>query len=346
MGQQAIQPRDLEILRALVRLRYLTSREINSAFFTSNDVGVRRVRALSRMDLIRPHTKGVPTCFHYTAWRLTAEGLAVVQKEFPHEPIADGLLELLSEGTLGNVHHREALSRVYLDFIRGPSLPPGEPDQAGVRARVATMRQRADAITWEPDGAVTLRNEGDDGGVRRIVPDATLAARARPVRIFLELDRSTKTLPRIEDCFDRYRRFLAASYETVYPDGKTPWVLFVVQSHARLAGVRDLAERVLGNGAPWEVRVIEDAPALLVDLLVGQPALGLAAPAASEAVLSGATALPRVAKRLYRWGRQLFAHINETGAADHLSQDLLAEGEQHLLALFEELQKDKASHAG
>jgi len=352
MAQQAIQPRDVEILRTLVRLRYLTSREIVAAFFTSNDVGTRRVRALSKMDLIRPHTNGVPTRFQYSAWRVTAEGLALVQKEFPQEPVPDGLLERLTEGSLTNVHHREALSRVYLEFLtRTSEQAPAEPDVAAVRARVTAIRARASSVLWEPDGAVILRQELLGGKVQQIVPDATMTSLAEPVRVFLELDRSTKTLPRIEECFERYKRFARGSYDATYPDTKAPWVVFVVPSRARRASVAEVARRVLDDAIAWRVKVSGETTPLLERLLLGTTeAEEAAAPEAQALPEPGAASTPPtsppLAKRLYRWGRQLYAHLNQHGLAAQLPGEFLAEGEQHLLALYEEIQKAKANHAG
>ena len=49
--------RDLEILRALLRVRSLTGRQLNAAFFTCPRVGRRRIHRLSEYDLIRPHAK-------------------------------------------------------------------------------------------------------------------------------------------------------------------------------------------------------------------------------------------------------------------------------------------------
>ncbi len=60
-----LEMRDLEILRALLRVRYLTTRQINGAFFSCPRVGRRRIHRLSDYDLIRPHAKGLPPVLRY-----------------------------------------------------------------------------------------------------------------------------------------------------------------------------------------------------------------------------------------------------------------------------------------
>ena len=52
-----LQRRDLEILRTLGRTRYLTTKEIVAGFFATPQVGRRRVRRLSALDLIAAHRK-------------------------------------------------------------------------------------------------------------------------------------------------------------------------------------------------------------------------------------------------------------------------------------------------
>src|SRR5215475_13826852 len=105
MAHVKLETRDVEILRALLRVRYLTSRQLNAAFFSCPRVGRRRIQRLSEHDLIRPHTKGLPPELRYTAWRLTARGLDAVVHEFPDEPVPDGLLDRVASGSLHYAHH-------------------------------------------------------------------------------------------------------------------------------------------------------------------------------------------------------------------------------------------------
>jgi hypothetical protein len=87
---RGLELRDVEILRALLRVRYLTTRQIKAAFFSCPRVGRRRVHRLSEYDLIRPHTKGLPEVLRYTAWRLTGRGLEVVAAAFPDGAVGGG----------------------------------------------------------------------------------------------------------------------------------------------------------------------------------------------------------------------------------------------------------------
>ena len=54
----ALELRDLEILRALVRVRYLTTRQLHGPFFGHLRVLRRRMQALSERGLIRRHERG------------------------------------------------------------------------------------------------------------------------------------------------------------------------------------------------------------------------------------------------------------------------------------------------
>src|SRR5262249_1692286 len=99
--------RDLEILRTLARLRYVTGRQLRARFFSYDDFGRKRLKKLSSQDFIRPHTKGLPAQCGYSAWRLTPRGVELVAREFPDERLPDGIVERLAEGSLLNLEHRE-----------------------------------------------------------------------------------------------------------------------------------------------------------------------------------------------------------------------------------------------
>jgi hypothetical protein len=197
--------RDQEVLRTLCRVQFLTTREIGGAFFASARVARRRLHKLSEWDYIKPHTKGIPPRSCYSAWRLTTRGVEAVETAFPNERIPDGLVERLSEQSLYNLEHREAIARIYLDLItKGyPSEAEGTP-HATCRKRAAELRARAELIEWRPDGDVTLAYVI---GKKRhqVIPDATVVSRQRKVRIFIEVDRSTKALSRIKENLKTYR---------------------------------------------------------------------------------------------------------------------------------------------
>src|SRR5437867_3319057 len=101
MGQ--LQTRDLEILRTLARLHFVTSGELNSTFFSSEKAGWRRLRRMAQLDLIKRHVQGVPERLHYCAWRLTGRGIARLLDEFPREPLLEGLDERLRSQSLADV---------------------------------------------------------------------------------------------------------------------------------------------------------------------------------------------------------------------------------------------------
>jgi len=53
-----MQTRDLEILRTLGRLYFVTSAEINGTFFNSEKAGWRRLKMLADRNYIKRHTAG------------------------------------------------------------------------------------------------------------------------------------------------------------------------------------------------------------------------------------------------------------------------------------------------
>src|SRR5262249_41093757 len=216
--------RDLEILRTLLRVRYLTTRSINSTFFSCPRVGRRRIHRLSEYDLIRPHTKGLPPELKYTAWRLTSRGLDAVAHEFPDEPIPDGLIDRVSTGSLHHALHREALADLSLALVVPDRAQLPEHDLKAHRRWVADMRRRANAITWSPDGDVVM-SVSILGHRTDVIPDAVVRATAGGRRVFVELDRSTKDLGRIRECLERYAR--ALRHTDLGGDNVT--VLFVVR---------------------------------------------------------------------------------------------------------------------
>jgi hypothetical protein len=180
MIRRSLQRRDLEILRTIGRLRYVTTQDIVATFFATAHLGRRRLRHLSGLDLIATHRKGVPVRLPLYAWRLTARGLDAVSEAFPDELFPDGLAEHLADGNLHNLDHRDALSRLYLALLAGGTGPmPDDGDIASVQAVVDGLRARGTQFWWQPDGDVVLgfQRLGADA---QIVPDATLSGRHRP----------------------------------------------------------------------------------------------------------------------------------------------------------------------
>lgn len=314
--------RDLEILRALLRVRYLTTRSINGAFFSCPRVGRRRVHRLSEYDLIRPHTKGLSPELKYTAWRLTHRGLDAVAHEFPDEPVRDGFIDRASNGSLHHAQHREALSDLYLSVTVPDLTSVKERDLQAHRRWVAEMRSRAGSITWAPDGDVIL--SVDTLGQRTdVVPDAVVRSAARGWRVFVELDRSTKDLGRITDCLRRYQVVL----RDLDLGGDAPCILFVVRSTARKVHIEELAQTSFLDGLP--LIVLESKPAaewLRAELLA------LATPPRPTREQTLWTA----ARRAYSWMMKLRGVMDANGMQKTLVDSqpaLMDEGYERLVAL-------------
>ena len=312
--------RDLEILRALLRVRYLTTRQITWAFFTCPRVGRRRVHRLSEYDLIRPHAKGLPEALRYTAWRLTARGLDAVAHEFPDEPVPDGLIDRVATGSLHHALHREALAELYLGLAIPPRTELADSDLAAHRRWVGEMRARAGSITWQPDGDVVL-SVSQLGQRVDVVPDAVVRSRAQ-WRVFIELDRSTKDLGRIREGLERYQSVLR------HHDfgGDAPCVLFVVRSAARKANIQKLTA-----GLPLVVVEHSQAVAWLREQLLA------ILPAAST---TDRTPMHTAAHRAYSWMVKLDRVLRMNGMHAALSEaepDLMKQGVERMTALYHRL---------
>lgn len=338
MRRRDLQVRDLEIVRTLGRLRYMTTREINSVFFGTERNGRRRLKILRDLDLIRPHVRGIPPRVLYSAWRLTVAGVRLIAEAFPDEPVVDGLAERIAAGHLGQVDHREAVSRVYLELLAGNRDEVDETDLASVRARAVWIRDRASQVWWQADGDVILpvRSLGE---AKQLVPDATLCGRHRSGRVFVEVDRSTYALSRLAATFDRYRVFFRDGYSGAFPDRRTPVLLFVVRSKGRQRSVYELAARHLGDVVPWGVLLEGQTTAFLEERLFDTSQM---APSAVRTPVSGEDApLRAVAKDLYRWVRAFQEELRVEG------RELPADGRSLLRRLYEELQTrgGEADHA-
>jgi hypothetical protein len=332
MGRFELEQRDYEILRTLARVHFLTSAEINEAFFSSEFAGYRRLRKLAQLNLVRRHTNGAPPRSNYCAWRLTSAGIAAVLREFPEEIIREGLDDRLARQSLRDLEHREAASRQYLDLIRGPVEQRAiGPSCAEVRAWTAQVRKRADRFRWLADGEVRLTfpkwHDRQD-----VVPDAT--ASTDGFRFFIEVDRSTKSLPRIEDNLNGYRSYLRDN-----PSNKETWVIYVVHSEARAKNITKLARNALGDAVRWRVLLIGDQARawLAVPLLGEEPVeeVPRAPKVPLDAVLRGhVTALMRSTSDLLK------AEPDAFEAFTHLHPDIIRLWKESLRAVYDLLHAD------
>ncbi len=331
-AQMKLEPRDLEILRALLRVRYLTTRQMNGAFFSCPRVGRRRIHRLSEYDLIRPHTKGLREVLRYTAWRLTQRGVDAVAHAFPDEPVPDALIDRVTSGSLHHAFHREALADLYLGLTVPDHSHLAEHDLGAHRRWVADMRARADSIAWQPDGdvvlSVTTLGERTD-----VVPDAVVRSSGRKRRVFIELDRSTKDLGRIRQCLFRYDAVLRGTDL----GGDAAVLLFVVRSAARKEHIQGLAHRL-----PLVVLRDVEAVEWLREQVLGIPPDGRHA--------SEDNSIRTTARHAYVWLRRLDGVLRANGMHDTLSQAepaLMKEGQERLLALYRTLKalEDKRAQA-
>ncbi len=277
MASFQLEPRELEILRTLARLHFMTAWEIAEVFFSQECTVKARLRRLASRGLIRRHALGVPASFRYSAWRLSATGIKAVLDEFPDEAIAADLDERLARKGLVHLEHRRSISRVYLDLLRGGAGELLEDSSTcTVAGWIDMLRKRAAQVRWQADGEVVIQFEDASGRVQ-LVPDATVVSPAKRVRLFIELDRSNKGLSRIEEHLGRYASFLRTEYSRHYRDCLTPWVVFVVKSEGRRQGIARLMERILGRAGQCLVGDQDATPWLSSVLLRDEDAEWMAA---------------------------------------------------------------------
>jgi hypothetical protein len=318
----------------------VTTNEIVVTFFATPHLGRRRLRRLSGLDLIATHRKGVPDRLPHYAWRLTSRGLDVVAEAFPDEPFPDGLAERLADASLRNLDHHAAVSRLYLGLIAAGAGPmPDDADLSSVRTVVEGLRARATQVWWQPDGDVVLRFERL-GQEARVIPDATVCGRHKTVRIFVELDRSTRALGRIAENLERYAWFLRHDHARLFADGRVPSVLYVVRSAGRRAGISEHAERILGNDVCWAVLEEKAAIDWLEGALVDRARDAAVLPPPATAPGDAHGGLAEAAKAVYVWAR---SYAEELRARGH---ELPEAGRDALLEMYRQLKARRQREAG
>jgi hypothetical protein len=235
-------------------------------------------------------------------------GLQVLDREFPTEAWRAESVDRAAENSLHAIEHREQLSRVYLDLVTAGRFSAAVPETS--REDVAHMRQRANQFTWQPDGDVVLLFT-DCGENIRIVPDAVVTSIKRQIRLFVECDRSTKTLKRIRDDLKSYDQYYKRSYREEFPDGCKPALVYVVRSEARRATVQKVRDGLFLS-CHFRILVAGQASAWCEQLLIDPKLIEPNEP--SPKLLLGD--LWRASRDLYDWlnlGRdlELFKHEKE-----------------------------------
>jgi hypothetical protein len=265
-----IEPRDLEILRSLVRLRYVPTRLLNKAFFSHERVGRRRLQKLAERGYIKLHMKGVPPRDPTGAWRITRDGLGAVIDAFPDERIPTNLIERVTEGSLRSLYEREPASQLYLDVV----VPAPDPLVEGPRIMrcrqwALEVRRRASAITWRPRNDIVLRYDFV-GTQEQVVPDVTVTSPARQLRLFLHYDRFGTRRKWAAHLFEHHNRYLGfhAPMDRGFSDGHEPIFVFVTANQARARGIETLLRQVAFQRMRWFVIDHWDAARWLRESLI------------------------------------------------------------------------------
>jgi hypothetical protein len=266
-----LEPRDLEILRALLRLRYLTTRQINATFFVTERIGRRRLQKLAEEGYIRMHWNGLPKTAPTGAWRLMSKGLQAIADGLRDEWIPEHLIDRVAEGSLLSLEEREPTSQIYLDLVvPDPPLFPDGPKIMQCRRWAHEIRRRAGAITWRPKHDVVLRYDFL-GQQRHLVPDATITSPGRKLRMFLILDRPSKRRAWAGKLYERYNQFIGIQgpCDRGFSDGHEPWCVFVTDHQDRVDGIAGILENVRFKQMHPHVLIREHAARWFESMLVG-----------------------------------------------------------------------------
>jgi hypothetical protein len=157
-----------------------------------------------------------------------------------------------------------------------------------------------------------------------IVPDATLTCAAKKIRLFVELDRSTKSLPRLAAGIKAYGEYLPSVYGQVYKDGLEPALVFVVRSRQRRENVDALARRQLTR--PKNLYVFTEkqfVERMSVELLGDVP----------QPVPASMGGDKDVAPALSRWTSDLLAEIRHLDLENYFSPSFLERGRGYIAAI-------------
>lgn len=233
-AEVALQPRDLEVLVALARVRFLTTGQIAELWWEGR--GLRAVRRrMTRLfdagfvERFRPQTLRGSYQWTYCLARdgfRAAEQTGELSRGLKFAPRREAIFDYryvihdlrTNEWVL---RYRELLGDRLLDWA-GPDESRYEPPR---RARDEEYMDRATAIMgdcgWHP-------SELPDEYFRPVQPDAVLdvATGDRDVRVFVEYDR-TRRVDKNFDKFLRYETLLVIWWRTT--DLGCPYVVFVCQ---------------------------------------------------------------------------------------------------------------------
>jgi hypothetical protein len=263
------EPRDLEILRTIARLRYVTTPELQRAFFSHDRVARRRMQILAEMGLVHLHTKGLPPRTQWGAWRITRRGLGRVLDHFPEEVLRDNLPERAAEGSLLDLHEHAPGNQLYLDLIAP------RPPTHFVGSRVMFCRwwfhqvnRRASAICWRRMGSLWLRSSST-----KVVPDATLVAPARKLRVFIYFDEPRARRSWAASLFSKHNEFVPyyGPADHLFGDGCAPYFLFLTRNVPRAHAIDRQLRSNPFQKMPGTVVMHHDAARWLGEWIFGAP---------------------------------------------------------------------------
>jgi hypothetical protein len=263
------EPRDLEILRTVARLRYVTTPQIERVFFTHARIARRRMQILAEQKLVHLHQRGLPPRTPWGAWRITQRGIGRVLDAFPEEVLPDNLAELVAEGSLLNFEEHAVGAQLYLDVLAPKvSFPFDGSRVMFCRWWSLQVSRRASAVGWARKGAVKLR------GINfQVIPDATLAAPARKTRVFIYFDAPWTRARWVAEQLRRHDVLAPFQHpaDHLFGDGCAPSFLFITKNAYRVRDVGEALHRVPVERIHVAVLQRDHAMGWLEERLFGAP---------------------------------------------------------------------------
>jgi hypothetical protein len=108
---------------------------------------------------------------------------------------------------------------------------------------------------------------------RRVVPDATVTSPTRKVRLFLLRDPSRMKRKGVRKLYERYSDYLGVDgpLDRGFDDGCEPWLVMLVRTPERAAGLAEQLRYVMFRRMGWAVVLKKDAVQWIGRMLIDAP---------------------------------------------------------------------------
>lgn len=234
--RERLSARDLAIIRQVAELRLMSARQIQAIHFGEHDNGLAATRARQRV-LSRLIAERLLLALERRIGGVRAGSAGLVLSLGPVGArllAGDGSRRRAYEPTLRFVDHTLTISQLYVDVV------------------LSARRGQLELLNWQAEPRA-WRQFGGLGGERRLLrPDAylQLGVDDYELRWFLEVDRSTESLPTVLRKCRFYADYYQSGVEQAASGGVFPRACWVVPDDLRAERVRQAisSERGLPDG--------------------------------------------------------------------------------------------------